>query len=97
MPHRGRSINPGMTVKELHAHPSEAELAAYPPAGIVAEVALAAERVEELRSLGRSFHFEREATSGRVVAELRCLDSGAACTVPLSVMLDVMGGGALPV
>jgi hypothetical protein len=86
-----------MTVKDPPAPPSKAKLPAFPPAELLAEVARAAERVEELRSLGRCFHFERDAVSGRMTAELRCLDTGAGCAVPLSSMLDVMNGGPLPV
>jgi hypothetical protein len=85
-----------MIVNEPSTTARRTEIPAFPPDEVLAEVARAAARVDELHALGRSFHFERDAEAGTVTAELRYLKTGGACGIPLRSVLAVMSGDALP-
>lgn len=97
-PALGRPITPSeMFVNEAPTPASRSEIPACPPAEALAEVARAAKRVDELHALGRSIHFEFDAESGRVMAELHYLETGGACEIPLRSVLAVISGDVLPV
>jgi hypothetical protein len=83
-----------MNAKETPERVCRPAIPALPPDEVLAEVAAAAVRVDELRARGRSFHFEREPETGRVTAELRYLGTSAAYEVPLSSVLTAISGDA---
>ncbi len=88
-------ITPAMTIVR-EAPLTSSAVPPLPPDEVLAEVALAGERVRELRSLGRTFHFGVDAGSGRVTAEMRCLDTGLDREISLASVLEVISGDVLP-
>jgi hypothetical protein len=68
---------------------------AAPPAAVLDAVGMAASRAEAMAAGRRELHFQPDEKSGRIVIQVRDLDSGEVIrTIPPSEALDVMSGGA---
>ena len=65
-----------------------------PPAELRAEMAAAAQRVEELRAQDRELHFELD-DNGRIILEVRDLEGNVIRSIPPSHVLDVAAGASL--
>lgn len=65
------------------------------PAELVAEVATAARRAEELRAEGRELRFELDPETRQVRVEVRALDGTVLRRIPLREALEVAGGARL--
>src|SRR4051812_16110056 len=65
---------------------------ASPPRDVVAEVAAAHRRAEELAAANRELHFTRDPGSPRIVVEVRDLEGNVLRTIPPSKALAVMAG-----
>jgi flagellar protein FlaG len=68
---------------------------ASPPPEVLAEVDAAWERADALAAQNRELHFARDASTGRLVIEVRTLDGEVVKTIPPSEALNVMSGGTL--
>jgi flagellar protein FlaG len=68
---------------------------ATPPPDVMKEVEAAGRRAAELAAQHRELHFEKDATSGRVIVQVRDLDGNVLRTIPPSRALEVMSGAAL--
>jgi FlaG protein len=66
-----------------------------PPVEVRDAIGAAAARAAELRSENRELHFHKDATSGRVIVQVRDLAGNVIRTIPPSRALDVMAGAAL--
>lgn len=55
----------------------------------------AAERVQELHTQNRELHFSQDATTKRVIIEVRDLDGNVIKTIPPAKAMDVMAGAEL--
>jgi uncharacterized FlaG/YvyC family protein len=76
---------------------ADVSIPATPPEELREEMAAAAERVDQMKAMGREIHFERDLESGRVVIEVRDLNGNVIRTIPPSHMLDVLAGAPLEV
>ena len=68
---------------------------AGPPPAVRAEVDAARRRAAELAAQSRELHFTKDASSGRVIIEVRTLDGKVLRQIPPSKALAVMGGAEL--
>lgn len=59
------------------------------------EMAVANQRVDELREEGRELHFKAEPETGRIVIEVTDLDGNVIRTIAASKLLEVAGGAPL--
>jgi FlaG protein len=73
----------------------ELSLPAQPPAEVLDEIGIAADRADDLAALDRELHFRKDEETGRVVVEVRDLEGTVIRTIPPSHALSVMSGGAL--
>ena len=55
----------------------------------------AAQRVDELIAQGRELHFTKDATTNRVVIQVRDLDGKVIKTIPPTKAMDILAGGEL--
>ena len=63
-----------------------------PPVEVRDAIGAAAARAAELRSENRELHFHKDATSGRVIVQVRDLAGNVIRTIPPSRALDIMAG-----
>ena len=73
----------------------ELSLPAQPPAEVLDEIGLAANRADDLALLDRELHFRKDEESGRVIVEVRDLEGNVIRTIPPSHALNVMAGARL--
>ncbi len=74
--------------------PAERDLPPSPPAEVLAELAAAYERAEDLHAHDRELHFTHHAATGRLVIQLRTLGGDVLQELAPSRALDIMTGGA---
>jgi hypothetical protein len=74
--------------------PAERDLPPSPPAEVLAEVAAAYERAEDLHAQDRELHFSHDEATGRLVIELRRLGGDVLEGLAPSRALEIMTGGA---
>jgi hypothetical protein len=66
-----------------------------PPPEVRDAIGAAAARAAELRSQNRELHFEKDASSGRVIVQVRDLAGNVIRTIPPSSALEIMSGAAI--
>jgi hypothetical protein len=66
-----------------------------PPVEVRDAIGAAAARAAELRSENRELHVHKDATSGRVIVQVRDLAGNVIRTIPPSRALDIMAGAAV--
>ena len=66
-----------------------------PPPNVFEEMEAAAQRVDELRALGRELHFQPNHPSGRIIIEVRDLDGNVIRTVPPAEALEIALGAPI--
>ena len=76
-------------------HPTQHALPAGPPPEVLAEIDAAWERSGALLDAGMELHFELDAPSGAVRAELRCADGTAGERLSASDALALACGDAV--
>jgi uncharacterized FlaG/YvyC family protein len=77
-------------VAQASSHVPEA-----PPVEVREAIGAAAARAAELRAENRELHFHKDATSGRVIVQVRDLAGNVIRTIPPSRALDIMAGAAV--
>jgi len=73
---------------------AERSIPATPPIEVLDEIGAAADRAHQLWSQNRELHFRRDASSGRLVIEVRDRGGNTIRTLSPSEALDVLEGAA---
>ena len=74
-------------------HAEDGDIPPSPPASVLAEVDAAFARAEQLRAAGREIHFGLDATTRRLVVEIRAASGEVLRTLAPLAALDFMPGG----
>lgn len=74
---------------------ASAAIPASPPPEVLDAMGAAADAYDRLKTAGRRLHFETDAVTGRVTAQLLDPDGNVVTTLPPSKVLDLASGGTL--
>jgi flagellar protein FlaG len=66
-----------------------------PPQDLLAQIAAAGDRYDELRGQQRELHFTHDDDTNRVIVQVRDLDGNVLRTIPPSKALDVISGAPI--